>query len=320
MTPTTDEVRYFGDARRGLQGILHCLLFLWAIIAIPLIVQAGSLPTVPKWPWIGDFVAAIAPGLPPRLARLATTYFWQTALMLGLVWALRRGMARLAQAQAEVILQRSIRNSAYRVLWRVKFAVAVAKLRWLAVFLLLAALLFISLDVWAGLKSGVELAEKPTQEITAVGCSHVRGNCRLAEGESVRIAIRSDRTNDTGIWLEAGAIYTSRVLEHSQWTDNGILSPAWGFHFGLNALGIRRFWWAECLRPLPDGRWFQLLGRVDRKKPMLRVLGDYPKEPHAWAPQHSGELVLMVNDVILRNNTGSMTLELERVPTSSIGN
>lgn len=128
MTPTTDEVRYFGDARRGLQCILYCLLILWATIALPLIIHVDSLPTVQKWPWIGDFVSAIAPGLPSRLARLATIYLWQTALMLSLVWALRRGMARLAQAQAELILQRSIRNSAYRVLWRVKFAAVVAKL------------------------------------------------------------------------------------------------------------------------------------------------------------------------------------------------
>ena len=316
MIPTTDQVRYFGDARRGLQCILYCLLILWGTIAIPLIIHVDSLPTVPKWPWISDFVAAIVPGLPPRLARLATIYLWQTALMLGLVWALRRGMARLAQTQAEFILQRSIRNNAYRVLWRVKLAAAVAKLCWLAVLLLLTALFFVSLDVWAGVKSGVGYAEKPKQGIKAVGCRNVRGNCSLTEGESVLITIRSDRINDTGIWLEAGAIYTLRVLRHSQWTDNGCPSPARGFQYGPNPLGIRRFWWAECLRPLPDGRWFQLVGRVDRKKPVLRVLGDDPTKSHAWAPQHSGELVLMVNDVILRNNTGSMTLKLKRIPTS----
>ena len=150
MLPTTDEVRQLGDARRGLQGILYCLLALWAIAAIPLIIHVDSLPTVPKWPWLGDFVAAIAPGLPPRLTRLATTYVWQTVVMLGLAWLWRRGMARLAQAQAELILQRSIKNNAYRMLRRAKFAAAVAKLRWLAVLLLLAALSAVSLDVLAG--------------------------------------------------------------------------------------------------------------------------------------------------------------------------
>lgn len=159
-------------------------------------------------------------------------------------------------------------------------------------------------------------AEKPTQHDTAVGCRNVRGNCSLAEEESVLITIRSDRVNYTGIWLEAGAIYTLRVVGHSQWTDSGCLSPARGFQYGPNALGIRRFWWAEWLRPLPHGRWFQLVGRVDRKKPVLRVLGNDPAKAHAWAPQHSGELALMVNDVILGNNTGSMTLKLKRIPTS----
>ena len=153
------------------------------------------------------------------------------------------------------------------------------------------------------------------QRKPAVGCGKVRGNCRLAEGESVRITIRSDRVNDTGIWLEAGAIYTLRLLELSDWADAGKPSDAQGFHFERNVIGMQRFWWAEWLRPLRSGRWFQLVGRVDRKKPVFPVLGKDPCTPFAWAPQHDGELVLMVNDVILSNNTGSMTLKLSRTRT-----
>ena len=236
MTPTTDEVRQLGDARRGLQSILYCLLILWAIAAVPLVIHADSLPTVPTWQWVGDFVAATAPGLPPRLARLAAIYPWPTAVFLFLAWVLRRGMARLAQAQAELILQRSIRNNAHRILRRAKFAAVVSKLRRLAVFFLLAVLSVVSLDVLADVKSEDRFLDEVAQDITTVGCSSVRGNCRLATGESIRITIRSDRVNDTGIWLEAGAIYTSVLLEHSQWTDDGVPSPAQGFQYEPNAI------------------------------------------------------------------------------------
>ena len=312
MTPTTDDVRQLGDARRGLQGILNCVLILWAIAAIPLVIHVNSLPTVPICPWLGDFFAAIVPGLPPRLAQLAAIYPLPTSVLLFLAWLLRRGMARLADAQAELMLQQSIRNSVYRILWRAKFAAFMAKLRWPAVVLLLAALTVVSLDVLADEKSEGGRSEKSAQHKPTVGCGKVHGNCRLAEGESVRITIRSDRVNDTGIWLEAGAIYTLRLLELSDWADADNPSEAQGFHFERNVIGMQRFWWAEWLRPLPDGRWFQLVGRVDRKKPVFPVLGKDPCTPFAWAPQHDGELVLMVNDVILSNNTGSMTLKLSR--------
>lgn len=313
MNPTIEEVRRIGDARQGLQDILYCLLILWAIAAVPLVIHADSLPTVPCWPWLGDFVAAILPGLPPRLAQVAATYPLQTLALLGLAWLLRRGMARLADAQSELILQRSIGNDAYRMLRRAKFAAFVAKLRWPAILLLLAILSTVSLDVLADVKPECERPKELAQGLAAVGCSNVRGTCRMAEGECVRITIRSDRDNGTGILLEAGAIYTLRFLESSRWTDNGRCSPARGFHFERNAIGIPRFWWAEWMRPLSEGRWFQLVGRVDNEKPAFPVLGDNPCLPYAWAPQRSGELVLLVNDFILGNNTGSMTLELARI-------
>ena len=312
MTLMNTEVRQLGDARHRLQGILYCLLFLWAVAAVPLIIHLDSFPVVSYWPWIGDFIATIAPGLPPRLAELAAIYPSLTAVVLGLTWALRRGMVNLGRAQAELVLQRSIGNHAYRIPWRAKFAAAVAKLRWMAVLLLLAALTAVSLDVLADVKSEGEPSDTHTQATAAFGCSDVCGSCYLTQGESVRITIRSDQVNDTGIWLDAGAIYTLHVLGHFRWTDDGVASPARGFQFKPNAIGIRAFWWAERLRPMPDGRWFQVVGRVDRSRPYFRALGEDPGAPYAWVPPRDGELVLMVNDVILRNNTGSMTLELSR--------
>ncbi len=313
MTATNTEVRQLGDARHGLQCILYCLLGLWAIAAVPLIVHLDSSPNVPYWPWVGDFIAAIAPGLPPRLARLAGIYPTSSAVVLGLVWVSRRGMANLGRAQEELVLQRSIGNHAYRIPRRAKFAASIAKLRWAAVFVLLAAIVAVLLDVLADVKSEGGHSERHAQETVAVGCTDVHGNCHLAKGESIRITIRSDRVNDTGVWLEAGAIYTLRLMEHSRWMDDGVASPARGFQFEPNAVGIRAFWWAERLRPVPDGRWFQVVGRVDRRKPAFRALGDTPREPYALVPQRDGQLVLMVNDVILRNNTGSMALELSRM-------
>lgn len=313
MTATNAEVRQLGDARHSLQCILYCVLGLWVVIAVPLLVLLDSSPNVPYWPWLSNFVAAIVPGLPPRLARLAGIYPTLFAVVIGLAWALRRGMANLGRAQAELVLQRSIGNSAYGMPWRAKFAAAVAKLRLVVVLLLLAAIVAVLLDVLADVKSEGGHSEKRTQETRAVGCTEVHGNCHLAKGESIRITIRSDRVNDTGVWLKAGSIYTLRLLKYSRWTDNGVASPARGFQFEPNAIGIRAYWWAERLRPVPDGRWFQVVGRVDRSKPVFRTLGDAPHEPYAWNAQRDGQLVLMVNDVILRNNTGSMTLELSRM-------
>lgn len=313
MNPISSEVRQLGDARHGLQCILYCLLGLWALAAIPSIVYLDSPPIVPDWPWVGDIIVAMAPGLPPSLARLAVIDPNLTAVLLVLAWALRRGMANLGRAQAELVLQRSIGNRPYDIPTRVKVAKAMATLRWPAVLLLLVALAVAGLDVLADAKSEDGSSERPAQDTTAVGCAGGHGNCLLAREESIRITIVADRVNDTGVWLEAGAIYTLRLLDHSRWTDNGVTSSARGFQFAPNAIGIRAFWWAERLRPMPDGRWFQVVGSVDRRRPVFPVLGDDPSEPFALTPQRDGELVLMVNDVILRNNTGSMILELSRM-------
>ena len=149
---------------------------------------------------------------------------------------------------------------------------------------------------------------------TVAGCDRLHNLCQLANGEKVRVAIRSNRArNETGVWLEKGVPYTARYVERNDWRDGKCAVEPKGFRFEKNLIGQPRFRWAEWMRPYPQGIWFQVVGRIDRDRNVFPILD--PKnagKPYEFKPPVSGELVLLVNDTIYWNNHGVMTIEIRR--------
>ena len=295
-------------ARRRLWCMLACSVILIGVFAIPWILH--PLPTAMEWPWLVDVLGVVAPELLLNAARFAATFPWLTMASIVWLWALRRALRSIGRAEHELALHGGPGYSP--TIWA-NTAKGISQLHWLVAASLVILVGVISVDFLRSANPKGSLTHEPAAEVL---CTGVRGNCRLAEGETVRVAIRSDRINHTGIWLDAGATYSLRSLATSEWTDDEITAPAAGFSSDNDLIPMERFWWAEWLRPLPDALWFRIVGRVDSDGPEFPALGEDPFIPYSWQPPHDGELVLLVNDIILNNNTGTMTLELHRAVAS----
>ena len=147
-----------------------------------------------------------------------------------------------------------------------------------------------------------------------VGCTDAYDLCQLRTGEKVRVAIRSSLVrNKTRVWLEKDVSYTARYVESDNWRDRERPVGPKGFCFEENPIGLRRFWWMKWMRPYRKGVWFQVVGRIERDRNVFPILDtEYAGELKAFKPPVSGELVLLVNDAIYRNNHGVMTIEICR--------
>ncbi len=307
-----DRMHALARARSRLQCIVFCLVLLTAFLAVPLTLH--PLPTSARWPWLVDGLGVVVPSLPLNAARFAATFPYVTAAMVALLWALRRALRSVGRAQQELALQGP---AGYTLTPWTTVAVCVSWLNWPVAIGLVVLLGVVALDFLPGTtaKSRTPIDVTTMARLgpaSRVRCAGVHGDCRLAEFEAVQLAIRSDRINHTGIWLEAGATYSLQSVATSRWTDNDIATNAEGFRFDKNAVGVSRFWWAEWLRPLPGGDWFQVVRRVDSAGPDVPALGVH-SSGGCWQSPDSGELVLLVNDIILGNNTGTMTLKLRRL-------
>ena len=143
--------------------------------------------------------------------------------------------------------------------------------------------------------------------------------CELQPGEKVQITICSHLpNNETKLKMTEGETYTARLIELDDWQDAGHNVSPGGFQFEKNCFGWPCFWWAEWMRPFREGTWFQVVGRIDRNREAFAVLGaEEASKPHAFKSPASGELVLMVNDVLYFNNRGAMTIEIRRCATEN---
>lgn len=317
MCQSTSQVQDLAFARGRLQWVLICTVLLAVLALVPLVFHADSLPTVPQCPALVDVLSLLVPGLTPRMAQVALTYPLAAFTLSFLVWSMRRGLRHIERAQSELALQQALGNGGYAILRRAKLAAFVGQLWWLAVLLLVIGLTVVVLDISSDAEAEKEMVAKSYAREGTQSCNTTRGPCRLAEGEQVRIAIRSDRINKTGIWLDSDGLYSVGCIAHTNWADDGLSTDHKGYQFRKNLLGVRMYWWAEWLRPLPNVRWFQIVGRVNSRSPAFRVQRENGCNPCAWTPPHDGELVLMVNDVVLSDNTGIMTLDLSRVDSTN---
>ena len=158
----------------------------------------------------------------------------------------------------------------------------------------------------------------PTQAAGAANdraaCADTRGDCRLAPGESMLVTLRADQPrNETGLMLEQGETYTARFIANVGWRDASKEPTPEGFASFERRLGIPRFIWTRWRRPLPEGRWFEVVGRIDREPGTFSILeADDARRPHEFTAPETGELVLLVNDVNFDNNGGVMTVHISR--------
>lgn len=136
---------------------------------------------------------------------------------------------------------------------------------------------------------------------------------QLSSGETVTVMVAASRQhNETGILLEAGDVYTAEYVSHERWKDGDFEADRFGVEYeGLTQLLA---WGTEWLRPYPEGKWFQVVGRIDGIGKAFPVLGADRDDCQAYkfvAPR-DGQLVLLVNDVRFGNNSGWMTIEIGR--------
>ena len=143
-------------------------------------------------------------------------------------------------------------------------------------------------------------------------CADVNSPRRLGVGETVEVQILANRKrNETGLLLLKGEIYTAKYLQHQKWKDGKYFAEPTGVEFDGFVRFLARF--VEWLRPYPEGMWFQLVGRIDRGHEVFPVLDAIDaKQPYQFKALDDGELVLFVNDVWYRNNSGNMTISIQR--------
>ena len=279
--------------------------------------------------WLPELVRFLVPGLPANLVEIAMTFpvtgllLIAVALLIG--WMNRR--IRIEEAECAFRSWASHRTApckcpskdwkpelrARAVVWigPVFPLLAIMKAA-ISLGLLLAAMCFAlcssSMEaVPFGGAGGSKGTESPA-------CCASAGLKRLDPGRTVRVVIAAKRArNETGFLLEKGESYTARYLSHDRWKDGGREAKPSGIDFhGLKGyLAV----FLERLRPYSAGRWFQVVGRIDRGHKVFPVLSDRQDcegRPFEFVAPADGELVLLVNDVWYSNNTGFMTLEIGR--------
>ena len=316
-----DQLLKFSNTRKRLY-YLH-VAWIAFVVAVVLRAPIETIEPVRCLRWLPDLVAGFAPGLPEYLVNVAVRYPLQVGTLL-LVYALtRRASSLVKAAEGEYAFQtwqRALTTGSAQSNTEIpKASLFVRTIICLSPFIwvpIAALALFVSFALLDFFCQPAHVADRPCAASplaeTAVRCANTRGLCRLAPNEKVQVTIRSDEArNETGVWVKKGQSYTAQFLECQDWQDAGHNVSPGGFQFEKNCFGWPCFWWAEWMRPFREGAWFQVVGRIDRNREVFAVLGaEEASEPHAFKSPASGELVLMVNDVLYFNNRGVMTIEI----------
>ena len=263
--------------------------------------------------WLSSVMALLLPGLPTNVLDFAERHPMAVGFVGVVVYMLRRASRQTKEAAQEYAFQ----------VWRLALAPgppqALGKLcrpGW-------APRPFVTIGAAVGVATiiGVNLIapQQPVSRAARDGVSScngaVRGDCLLASGETVLVAIRASQPrNESGVLLEKDACYSSRFVSSVRWRDGGQLQPpAEGFDFDSDVFQLKKFWWMRWLRPRPEGLWFEIVGRIDRQSRVFGLLdGTDARRVHSFVAPADGELVLQVNDVPYENNSGVMVIQLTR--------
>lgn len=307
---------------------LYYLFVAWSLFTVVVIflVPLDAIEPIPCLRRLPDLVSIFVPGLPVYLVDVAVRYPVLGGILLLVHGLIRRvSFCVRVHAEKEYAFQawqrtptagRNILNtqipepSAF-----VKCIEVVAPLLlWFILAVTVVFMLLIVLDCFDPQPSVASQActtSDPGE--TTYACANVTYPCRLKAGESVIVTVRSDSVrNYTGVILDAGVPYTTQFVEKAEWRDDKREVTPEGFQFEKNWVGLPRFWWAQWLRPYPEGLWFQVIGRIKGERDVFPVLDkNYPRQPYSFTTD-GGELVLLVNDIRYNNNYGIMRIKIQR--------
>ena len=293
------------------------LLFIIFIFVLP------TDAVEPRLRWLADIINIILPGQHDRLADFIAKYPEQTLLVIIVIWLIRRTVqwvkagsqefAFQAWQRTDIVEKNNLPEDTPPIGKDVKFIKRIAPPQWLTCTVVLGFFLGLALELlWCPCVQ----ANPGNSETQSINCNEVRGLCQLGTGEALRLTINANQArNETGLILKTNEIYTIRYITKNEWRDKNIeVEKAEGFEFSKGLLGLPRFWWIKWRRPYPEGRWFQVLGRIDRNHEVFPVLDSIDaSQPFPFTPPKNGELVLFVNDVIYSNNHGVMVIEISRL-------
>ena len=258
-------------------------------------------------------IAFAIPGLPERLVDVVTKRPVMAVILLGGYLLIRRTSSWAKAAEAEYAFQACPDVSILEPSACVRHVGKIVPPVWLTWGVVIGFGLLIFLDLFCRPAYATDTpCTANTVAETAIGSANTYNLRRLAPGEKVQVTMRSDRArNETGVWLEKDVTYTARYRESHDWRDRNRPVEPCGFRFENNCIGLPRFWWMKRMRPHPNGAWFQVIGRIDHGHEVFAILdGKDAGKPYEVRRPVSGELVLLVNDVIYGNNHGLMTIEI----------
>ena len=303
------------DARR--RRFYTLFVTFQALSVLALLLVAVVYPTdgiearLPEW--LSEVMALVLPGLPTLVLEFAEKFPW-TVLTVGVaIWLIRRASHVVKEAAQEYAFQAWRRTPAAGSGQVQDVTPPRGGLLWapprVATLGLAAAVVLV---VFVNTLSPQRAIVRADAGLSS--CRGAPGDCRLAAGESRLVVVRADEPrNETGVLLEAGERYTARFVGLVGWKDAHLEPEPEGFEFDRDAFGLRKFWWLEWRRPYPEGRWFQVVGRIDRDPGVFPILdADDASTPFTFIAPRDGELVLLVNDVPYENNAGVMTIEISR--------
>ena len=309
------------------QARLYYLFVVWSLFtaAIIFLVPVDAIEPIWALRWLPEFIGFLIPGLPENLVDAAVRRPMVVGALLLTYVLIRRASSLIKAARWEYAFQAWQRTPTVGIIKLpppipgpsafVKCIEAVSPLSWFILAVAVVFVLLIVLDWFCPPPRVVSQActTSDTGETTSA-CANATYPCRLKAGEKVTVTIRSDRArNYTGVILDAGVPYTARFVEKIEWRDDKCKVAPEGFEFEKNLVGLPGFWWAEWLRPYPEGRWFQVIGRIKDERDVFPVLDkSCPHELYTFTTEDEGELVLLVNDIRYKNNHGIMRIEIQR--------
>lgn len=307
----------------------------WLLVAINLALLDVLISTIvlgdqvrPLLSWPVDIARVFVPGLGEALVAatmkfpvlgilviMAGTTYWASRF----VKAEEQEWAIQGWRHSNVFGQNLAPGTTIRIMARVSFLFPVVSFPVLALNIL-ALIVLLCLAIQSIVALLVVSNAVPGQQLellapaTSTCCIHSSGPRRLGAGEAVEITVvAKQKHNKTGLLLAEGERYSTRYVAHEGWRDGGHVVEPTGVDFEGYLQFLARS--IEWLRPYPDGRWFQVIGRVDGEHTVFPVLDARDEtKPHEFRAPDDGELLLFVNDVWYRNNSGFMTLNIRRAP------
>ena len=313
------QLRKFSKIRNRLY-FWHLAWVLFSAVTVSL-VPFDAVEPISCLRWLPDLMAGFAPGLPVYIAGFFVRFPWLSVALILLYLVIRRASALVKAAEGEYAFQAWRRTSAAglhmlttgmpKVGILVRFIQCLSPLVWVVG----AGFVLLIFSDWFCLPT--QTPDRPCTISTAADTSGGSANTynlhRLAPGEKMQVTIRSDQErNETGLWLEKDVLYTARHMGSCDWRDKERAAEPHGFSFEKNCIELPRFWWMQWIRPYPKGHWFQVVGRIDRDHNVFPIFCTEGVQPSVFKSPADGELVLLVNDVIYRNNHGVMTIEICR--------